>query len=60
MAPNAPRKVRAATSIPNELAVPPMAEETAKPARPVMKTRLRLNMSPIRPPGSSRPPKARA
>ena len=60
MAPNAPCSVRAATSISNETAPPPMAEETANPARPVMKTRLRLNMSPSRPPTSSRLPKARA
>src|ERR1022692_4882181 len=60
MAPNAPCGVRAATSIPNELAAPPIAEETANPARPVIKTRLRLNMSPIRPPISSRLPKASA
>ena len=46
MAPNAPCSVRAATSISNETAAPPMAEETANPARPVTKTHLRLNMSP--------------
>jgi len=43
-----------------EVAAPPTAEEPANPARPVMKTHLRLNMSPIRPPSSSRPPNARA
>ena len=60
MAPNAPCSARAATSISNETAAPPMAEETANPARPVMKTHLRLYMSPSRPPTSSRLPKARA
>ena len=60
MAPNAPCSARAITSISNETAAPPMADEMANPARPVMKTRLRLNMSPSRPPTSSRLPKARA
>jgi hypothetical protein len=41
MAPNAPCSVLALISIPDVLAAPPMAEETAKPTRPVMKTRLR-------------------
>jgi hypothetical protein len=40
-APNAPCSVLALISIPDVLAAPPMAEETAKPTRPVMKTRLR-------------------
>jgi hypothetical protein len=40
-APNAPCSVLALISIPDELAAPPIAEETAKLARPVMKTRLR-------------------
>ena len=59
-APNAPCRVRAATSMPNDVAAPPSADERANPARPVMKTRLRLNMSPSRPPTSSRLPNARA
>jgi hypothetical protein len=37
-----------------------MAEAMANPIKPVMKTHLRLNMSPIRPPTSSKLPKARA
>ena len=37
-----------------------MAEATANPIRPVMNTRLRLNMSPRRPPTSSRLPNASA
>ena len=60
MAPNAPCSVRAITSISNETAAPPSAEARANPARPVMNTRLRLNMSPSRPPGSSKLPNARA
>ncbi len=60
MAPNAPCSARAATSIPNETAAPPSAEERANPARPMMNTRLRLNMSPSRPPTSSKLPNARA
>ncbi len=59
-APNTPCSARAATRMTNEPAAPPMAEAMAKPTRPVMKTHLRLNMSPIRPPTSSRLPKARA
>ncbi len=59
-APNAPCSARAATSIPNETAAPPMAEAIANPIKPVMKTHLRLNMSPSRPPTSSKLPKARA
>ena len=60
IAPNAPCSVRAITSIPNEVAAPPRAEARANPARPVMNTRLRLNMSPSRPPSSSRLPNASA
>ena len=60
IAPNAPCRVRAATSMPNEVAAPPSAEDSANPIRPVMKTRLRLYMSPSRPPSSSRLPKASA
>ena len=60
IAPNAPCSVRAATSMPNDVAAPPSAEERANPISPVMKTRLRLNMSPSRPPTSSRLPNARA
>ncbi len=37
-----------------------MAEARANPIKPVMNTRLRLNMSPRRPPTSSRLPKASA
>ncbi len=37
-----------------------MAEATANPTKPVMNTRSRLNMSPRRPPTSSRLPKASA
>ena len=59
MAPNAPCSARAATSIPNEIAAPPMAEAAANPIRPVMNTHLRLYMSPSRPPTSSRLPNAR-
>jgi hypothetical protein len=44
----------------NETDAPPMAEETAKPISPVINTRSRLNMSPRRPPTSSRLPKASA
>ncbi len=60
MAPNAPCSALAATRTVNEPAAPPIAEAMANPIRPVMKTRLRLNMSPSRPPTSSRLPKARA
>ena len=59
MAPNAPCRVRAVTSMANDVAAPPRAEDRANPARPVMKIRLRLNMSPSRPPSSRRLPKAR-
>ena len=55
-----PCSVRAVASIANDTDAPPMAEATANPARPVMKTHLRLNMSPMRPPTSSRLPKASA
>jgi hypothetical protein len=60
MAPKAPCSVRAITSIPNETEAPPIAEATAKPIRPMMKIRLRLNMSPSRPPSSSKLPNASA
>ncbi len=58
MAPNAPCSARAVTSIPNETAAPPIAEAMANPIRPVMKTHLRLYMSPSRPPTSSKLPNA--
>jgi hypothetical protein len=38
MVPNAPGSVLAVTSIPNEPAASSMAEETANPSSPVMKT----------------------
>src|ERR1700747_2146137 len=58
--PNTPGSVGAATSMPNDVAAPPSADERANPASPVMKTRLRLNMSPSRPPSSRRLPNASA
>src|SRR5277367_4038804 len=42
IAPNTPCSVHAAASIPNDTAAPPIAEDTAKPASPVMKIHLRL------------------
>src|ERR1700683_5646216 len=60
MAPKMPCSARAVTSISNDTAAPPSAEDRANPTSPVMKTRLRLNMSPSRPPTSSRLPNARA
>ena len=59
-APNAPCSARAATSIANDTAAPPRADASANPISPTMNTRLRLNMSPSRPPTSSRLPNARA
>jgi hypothetical protein len=40
----------------NEPAAPPIAEAMANPTRPMINTHLRLNMSPSRPPTSSRLP----
>ena len=60
MAPNAPCRARAVTSMPNDVAAPPSAEARANPIMPMMKIRLRLNMSPSRPPTSSRLPNASA
>jgi hypothetical protein len=59
-APNAPCSARAATSIPNDCANPPIAEATAKPIRPPMNVHLRPNRSPSLPPSSSRLPKLSA
>ncbi len=59
-APKTPCSARAPTSTPNDPAMPPIAEATAKPARPTMKVHLRPNRSPRRPPNSSRLPKASA
>src|SRR6267143_2986824 len=55
-APNAPCSARAVTRTTNDAAAPPIAEAMANPTRPVMNTHLRLNMSPSRPPTSSRLP----
>src|SRR6266446_6314242 len=55
-APNAPCSARAVTRTTNEPAAPPIAEAFAKPTRLVINTHLRLNMSPSRPPTSSRLP----
>ncbi len=59
-APNAPCSARAVTRTANEPAAPPIAEAMANPTRPVINTHLRLNMSPSRPPTSSRLPNASA
>ena len=59
-APNAPCRARAPTSIPNDCAIPPIAEATAKPVNPPMNVHFRPNMSPSLPPSSSRLPNARA
>src|SRR5712691_7657327 len=59
-APNAPCTARAVTRTTKEPAAPPIAEAMANPTRPVMNTHLRLNMSPSRPPTSSRLPNASA
>src|SRR6266704_1475425 len=59
-APNAPCSARAVTRTANESAAPPIAEATANPTRPVTNIHLRLNMSPSRPPTSSRLPNERA
>ena len=53
---NAPWLARAMTSMAKLTDAPPTAEATANPTSPVMKTTLRPNRSPIRPPNSSRLP----
>ena len=60
IAPNAPCRARAATSMPNDWARPPIAEATANPVRPPISVHLRPNRSPSLPPSSSRLPNARA
>ena len=57
-APKAPWTVRAMTSMAKSTEDPPMAEAAAKPTSPIMSARLRPTMSPIRPPRSSKLPKA--
>ena len=59
-APKTPCAARAATSMPKDVEAPPTAEAIAKPAMPPRKAHLRPNMSPMRPPSSSRLPKASA
>ncbi len=54
-----PCSARAANSIAGVVAAPPIAEAVAKPISPMTKVRLRPTRSAIRPPSSSRPPKAR-
>ena len=60
IAPNAPCSARAPTSMPNDWAIPPIAEATAKPTRPPINVHLRPNRSPSLPPSSSRLPKLSA
>ena len=59
-APNTPCNARAATSIANDCASPPIAEASEKPARPAMNVHLRPNRSPSLPPSSNRLPNASA
>src|SRR2546423_4249958 len=59
-APNAPCSARAVARTTNEPAAPPIAEAMANPTRPRTNIHLRLNMSPSRPPTSSRLPNASA
>ena len=59
-APKTPCAARELSSIASLAAAPPTAEAPAKPIRPMTKARLRPHRSPIRPPKSSSPPKARA
>ena len=59
-APKAPCKARAPNSIASLTAAPPSAEATANPMRPVIRARRRPHRSAMRPPASSRPPKASA
>ena len=56
MAPKTPWQARAVTSIAKFTDAPPMAEATAKPARPVMNMTLRPIRSASRPQNSSRLP----
>ena len=57
-APKAPWTVRAVTSMAKLTEAPPSADAPANPIRPIMRARLRPMMSPMRPPRSSRLPKA--
>src|SRR3954468_865872 len=57
---NKPCSARAPSSMPVFTAAPPRAEATAKPIRPVRKTRLRPHMSPKRPPGDEQPAEGEA
>ena len=56
---NAPWQARAVISMAKLTEAPPMAETTAKPARPVRNVTLRPSRSASLPPGSSRLPNAR-
>ena len=56
MAANTPWQARAVTSIAKFTDAPPIAEATAKPARPVMNMTLRPSRSASRPQNSSRLP----
>ena len=57
---NRPCTARAPMSMPTSTEAPPMAEATAKPIMPTMKTHLRPTTSAMRPPISSSEPKASA
>ena len=59
-APKTPCSARAATSIVNDCARPPIADAIANPARPAMNVYLRPNRSPSLPPNRSRLPNASA
>jgi hypothetical protein len=54
-APPAPCRARQASSTANAGARPPATEAPVNTAEPMMKTRLRPNMSPRRPPSTSKP-----
>ena len=56
---NAPWQARAVTSMAKLTEAPPMADTTAKPARPVRSVTFRPSRSASLPPGSSRLPNAR-
>jgi hypothetical protein len=56
---NAPWQARAVISMAKFTEAPPMAETTAKPARPVRNVTFRPSRSASLPPGSSRLPNAR-
>ena len=56
IAPNAPWKARAATSMTKLTEAPPTADATAKPASPMMNINRRPTRSASRPPNSSRLP----